>query len=69
MIRAALLASVLTGCTVVEHVQVLPIINPNTDDVSCCVVYAEVPPSTRLSASVTKTDAGTKVKLGAKFRF
>ena len=70
MIRAALAAIVLTGCTTVEHLQVLPIVNPNTYDVSCCVAYAEIPPSTQLSLSVTHSDAsGTKVKAGARWRF
>lgn len=63
-------AALLSGCTVVEHVQVLPVINPNTYDVSCCVAYAEIPPGTQLSLSVTHSDAaGTKVKLGARWRF
>jgi hypothetical protein len=66
VIRASALAFFLSGCTAV---QVLPIVNPTTDDVSCCVVYAEIPPSTRASISVTKSNAGAKVKLGTKFRF
>jgi hypothetical protein len=64
--RAALAALLLGGCA---HVQVLPIINPNTYDVSCCVAYAEIPPSTQLSVSVKKGDTGTTVKLGAHWRF
>lgn len=66
MIRLALACAALAGCT---HVQVLPTINPTTDDVSCCVAYAEIPPSTRLSLSVTKNDSGLKVKAGAKWKF
>ncbi|PXW23426.1 hypothetical protein [Paraburkholderia caballeronis] len=67
---AAAFAVALAGCTVIEHVQVLPIINPNTYDVSCCVAYAEIPPSTQLNLSITHSDAaGTKVKLGARWRF
>lgn len=65
----ALLAALLASCTVVEHVQVLPIVNPNTHDISCCVAYAEVPPSTRLSVTVKKGDDGATVKLGARWRF
>jgi len=66
---ALALAAALAGCTIVEHVQVLPIVNPNTYDVSCCVAYAEIPPSTRLSVTVKKSGAGTSVKLGARWRF
>ena len=40
-----------------------------TYDVSCCVAYAEVPPSTQLSATIKKGDDGVKVKLGAKWKF
>jgi hypothetical protein len=50
-------------------VQILPIINPSTEDVSCCVAYAEIPPSTRLTLSVSKSNAGVKVKAGAKWKF
>jgi hypothetical protein len=68
--RAAALscaAVALAGCT---HVQVLPVFNPDTLDVECCVAYAEIPPSTNLSAKVTHSDEkGTEVKLGAKWRF
>lgn len=66
MIRAALAAFVLTGCT---HVQVLPIVNPTTYDVSCCVAYAEIPPSTRLSVTVKKSNTSFSLKAGARWRF
>ncbi len=68
MIRMWLLVgAVLSGCA---HVQVVPVINPDTLDVSCCVAYAEIPPSPRVSATVTYSDEkGAKVKLGAKWRF
>ncbi|NIF80125.1 hypothetical protein F3J20_22485 [Paraburkholderia sp. Cy-641] len=66
---SAFLVASLAGCTLIEHVQVLPILNPNTDDVSCCVAYAEILPSTRLSLSVSKSNAGVKVKAGAKWKF
>jgi hypothetical protein len=65
----SLAAASLAGCTVVEHVQVLPLFNTVTDEVSCCVAYAEIPPSTRLTVSVTKSNAGAKVKAGAKWKF
>lgn len=67
---AALLGASLTGCTILHHMQLLPIVNPNTYDVSCCVVYAEIPPSTQLSLTVTHSgNAGTKVKAGARWHF
>lgn len=69
MIRAALAACALSGCTVIAHVQVLPVINPETDDVSCCVAYTEWPPSTQLSLSVKKGNVGVNVKAGARWRF
>ncbi len=68
MIRAALFALALSGCTFVEHTQVLPIIDRN-NDVSCCAAYVEIPPDTRLTASVEKANEGFKVKLGASWRF
>lgn len=68
MIRAAL-CLLLGGCTVIEHVQVLPNINPTTYDVSCCAVYAEIPPSTRLSVTVKKSNTSFSVKAGARWRF
>lgn len=68
-VNGALLTALLAGCTVVEHVQVLPIVNPTTYDVSCCVAYAEIPPSTHLSLTVKKGNEGTTVKLGSSWRF
>lgn len=71
MIRTLLMLAIapLAGCSIAEHVQVLPLINPDLADVSCCVVYAEIPPSTRLSLSVSKGNAGVKVKAAAKWKF
>ena|GEM_PF-4399271 len=68
-VLSALLVSSLAGCTVFGHVQILPILNPNLDDVSCCVAYAEIPPATHLSLSVSKSNAGMKVKAGAKWKY
>ncbi len=71
MIRALpmLASALLAGCSIVEHVQVMPIVSPDLADISCCVAYAEIPPSTRLSLSVSKGNAGVKVKAGAKWKF
>lgn len=67
---SALLAASLTGCTILDRAQLLPIVNPNTYDVSCCVAYAEIPPATQLSLTVTHSgNAGTKVKAGARWHF
>ena len=68
-IAGALLAALLASCTVIEHVQVLPIVNPSTYDVSCCIAYAEIPPSTHFSVTVKKGNDGTTVKLGSSWRF
>lgn len=64
--RAALAALVLAGCT---NVQVLPTINPTTYDVSCCVAYAEIPSSTRLSVTVKKSNTSFSVKASARWHF
>ncbi|WP_070108608.1 hypothetical protein [Burkholderia plantarii] len=62
--------ALLSGCTAIEHVQVLPVVNPNSYDVSCCVAYTEIPPSTRLSLTATHSDAaGVKVKASARWRY
>lgn len=69
MLRGLFGVFMLSGCTLVQHVQVLPIVNTTTYDVNCCVVYAEIPPSTRASISVTKNTSGVKVKASVKWRF
>lgn len=72
MLRGLSLLFLLSGCTLVQHVQVLPIVD-FTDfsnyDVNCCVMYVEIPPSTRASLSVTKDESGVKVKASAKWKF
>lgn len=67
MIRAAL-CLLLSGCTVVEHVQVLPTVS-STAELGCCVIAAEIPPSTDLSVTVTKPAENLQVKLGARWKF
>lgn len=69
MIRTALAVLSLSGCTVVEHVQVLPVVNPDTYDVSCCVAYAEIPPSTLLSVTVKKSNTSFSIRAGVNWRF
>jgi hypothetical protein len=69
MIRIAL-CLLLSGCTVVEHVQVVPVINPKTYAVSCCQAYVEYSKTTQAFIEVQNSDAkGVSVKLGAKFKF
>jgi hypothetical protein len=58
-----------TLLTLLMHVQVLPALDRQYDIEPGVVAYAEVPPSTRLSLSVVKGNNGTKVQLGAKWRF
>jgi hypothetical protein len=69
MIRAAVAALALSGCTVVEHVQVVPVINPTTYDASCCVAYVEINRSTTGSLEVQKsaTRWSVSTKLHLKF--
>jgi hypothetical protein len=69
MIRAAVAALALSGCSVVEHVQVLPVINPTTYDVSCCVAYVELNRSTSGSLEVQKSAANWSVSTKLRFKF
>ncbi|WP_186153464.1 hypothetical protein [Burkholderia gladioli] len=60
--------ALLSGYMVLEHVQVLPVVNSNSYDVSCCVAYAEIPPIMRDSLTVTRSNAaGVKVKASARW--
>jgi hypothetical protein len=65
MIRLAL-CLLLSGCA--AHVEVLPTFDAKTYAVGCCVVLAQIPPSTDLSLTVHKTDS-VQVQLGARWRF
>jgi hypothetical protein len=67
MIRLAL-CLLLGGCTVVEHVQVLPTISA-TEGIGCCVILAEPNPSTDFSLKITKPAQSLEVKAGAHFKF
>jgi hypothetical protein len=62
VIGAALLA-------LVTHLQVLPALDKQYDLQQGAIVYAEIPPSARLSFSVVKGHSGVVVKAGAKWRF
>jgi len=64
MIRLAL-CLLLGGCATVE---VLPTFDQKTESIGCCLIAAQIPPSTRLSAQVTKSP-DWKLKLSAKWRF
>jgi hypothetical protein len=65
MIRLAL-CLLLGGCA--ARVEVLPTFDSKTYAVGCCVVMAQIPPSTDLSVTVQKTES-LQVKLGAAWRF
>lgn len=67
--KSAVLALALCGCTVVEHVQVFAPLSKDYQPEPGVVVYAEVPPTTRLNLSVVKGNQGVSVKGGIKWRF
>jgi hypothetical protein len=69
VIRAALAAAMLSGCTIVEHIQVVPFVDSSAQITGCCAAYVEIPPSTQLSASVQKTTKSVQFKAGAKWKF
>jgi hypothetical protein len=54
VIRVALLCVALSGCTVIDHIQILPVVNPQTYDPSCCIAYWELSRSTTGSIEVQK---------------
>jgi hypothetical protein len=67
---AALIGALsLAGCGT-ARVEVLPVVDASNYDVSCCVFYMQVPPSTTASAKVQfAKGSGFSLKLGAKWRF
>jgi hypothetical protein len=69
MIRAALAALALSGCTIVEHVQLLPVVNPTTDDASCCVAFFELSRSTSGSIEVHKSPVAWSVSAKVHHQF
>ncbi|MBN3848601.1 hypothetical protein G3N58_17485 [Paraburkholderia sp. Ac-20342] len=62
MISTALLA-------LITHLQVLPALDKQFDVQPGAVVYAEIPPSTRLSLSVVKGNNGVTAKASVRWRF
>jgi hypothetical protein len=60
------LALPLAGCAVVDHVQVLPVVNPATYDASCCIAFFELGKGTDGSIEVQKTP--THLSVSAKVR-
>lgn len=63
MIRAALLALLLSGCIV------LPVVDQRTDAVSCCLAVVEVNKTTDGTLQITKPAETLQVKIGARFKF
>jgi hypothetical protein len=53
----------------ISHVQVIPAIVKQFDIEPGVVIYAEAPPSTRLSLSVVKGNNGAQVKASARWKF
>jgi hypothetical protein len=69
MIRAALaLALSLSGCTVIEHVQVLPTVGQGFN-VGCCVAYWELSRSTSGSVEVQKSPTTWSVSAKVHHKF
>jgi hypothetical protein len=69
MIRAALaLALSLSGCTAIEHIQVLPTIDQGFN-IGCCIAYWELSRSTSGSIEVQRAPAAWSIsaKLHSKF--
>lgn len=62
MISAALLA-------LMTHLQILPTLDKQYDPEPGAVIYAEIPPTTRLSLSVVKGNNGVTVKASARWTF
>jgi hypothetical protein len=56
----------MAGCAFVDHVQVLPVVNPTTYDASCCVAFFELGKRTDGSIEVQKTP--THLSVSAKVR-
>jgi len=52
-----------------SHVQVLPLFTKDEQLEQGAVLYAEIPPSTRLSLSVVKGNQGITAKVSARWRF
>jgi len=52
-----------------SHVQVFPLFTKDEQLEQGAVLYAEIPPSTRLSLSVVKGNQGITAKVSARWRF
>jgi hypothetical protein len=68
MIRVALAALTLSGCTLMEHAQVLPTFSSESG-VGCCVLLVEPSRSTSFSLTLKKSTEGLSFKAGSKWRF
>jgi len=58
-----------TLLALVTHLQVLPELNRQYAVEPGVLIYAEVPPSTRLNLSFTEINARAAVKLGVRWQF
>ncbi|AOZ06682.1 hypothetical protein [Cupriavidus malaysiensis] len=62
---ACLAALALPGCAVVEHAQVVPLVDQSLH-VSCCCAFVEIPPSTQITATF---DRAGRLMVGASWIF
>jgi hypothetical protein len=72
MIRTALAllsAAALSGCEVITHVQVAPLVDSSLHVTGCCVLFVEPTKTSQLSLSVDESDHGYAVKAKAKLKF
>jgi hypothetical protein len=60
---------IATLVVLVSHLQILPAISKQYDIEPGVVIYAESPPSTRLSLSVVKGNEGPTIKTSVRWKF
>lgn len=68
MIRAALAACALSGCTLVEHVQVFPPFDKDAMPECCVAVFVE-DATARYSLTITHPPKGVQAKVTAALKF
>lgn len=63
---ACLAALAQPGCAVVEHVQVVPLVDQHLHVTGCCRAFVEIPPSTQITATF---DRAGRLMVGASWNF
>lgn len=66
---ALLAAAALSGCEVVTHAQVAPLVDSSAHVTGCCVLFVEPSRNSQLSLSVDESDHGYAVQAKAKLKF